>query len=298
MTQPHPEHTYPGARCQRGAMLIQLAVLLLFLGVVLAGNLSSFAQKMRNDKEFIATSNLVQIRAALEGFRRINGYYPCPAPWFMSNNFPQWGTAAGAYATPEDCANPAITSLARLWRDGVRWGPIPYKTLGLSADKVIDAHGYPLTYGVSTVHTSAVGFSLDGNSVIEVRDPYANDLLEGGHASWVVIDHGTDDVAPFSWWTGWNQKAPSPCLWPWTDYNSEVFLDDENCDLDHIVIIATPNTLRRENSPDNLQHYDDTAHFPHFSSSISPPTPRAGVSGVERAPGVGVGEAGPPSARA
>jgi prepilin-type N-terminal cleavage/methylation domain-containing protein len=113
-------------RSQLGFSLIEMAIVLIILGFLLAAFLLPF-QAQRNIASQLKTEAILEdAKKALIGFAQIHGHLPCPA------------TANGSGVFPDDTGNDNANSSGVC---AVQSGFLPAKTLGLQS---IDAQGYGL----------------------------------------------------------------------------------------------------------------------------------------------------------
>lgn len=119
-----------------GFTLVEMAIVLVVIGIVLAGVLGTFKAQMDNSRTRETQQSLTDIREALIAFALSNGRLPCPADPTLTS------TAAGAGL--ED-PNPVVNRCNRL--NGV----IPWATLGV---KELDAWGGRFSYSVSDDYTA------------------------------------------------------------------------------------------------------------------------------------------------
>jgi prepilin-type N-terminal cleavage/methylation domain-containing protein len=153
--------TLRASRRERGFSLIELAVVLMIVGLLLGGLLMPLASQ--RDLESIRTTEkaLNDIRDVLLGFAAANGRLPCPAPTGIASG----GTGAGLEATtavlgttvttgPCGCttATSGIAAAGGVTCDettptGSISGVLPWATLGIPET---DAWGNRYTYRVNT----------------------------------------------------------------------------------------------------------------------------------------------------
>ncbi|MFH1216373.1 MAG: prepilin-type N-terminal cleavage/methylation domain-containing protein [Pseudomonadota bacterium] len=123
---------------QSGFTLIEMAVVLVILGLLLGGLLMPLGQSLENTRRSDANAQLAGVEDALYGFAQANGRLPCPATPASSGREAPLG---GGVCTRQH-------------------GFVPSTTLGLSggvnADGLLlDAWGNPLRYSVTTANGSA-----------------------------------------------------------------------------------------------------------------------------------------------
>ena len=117
---------------QRGFTLIELAIVILIMGLILGGLAVPLATQRDNARLRDAAQQLDDVSNALEGFALVNGFLPCPAT--PSSN----GAAAGGGG--------ACT---------VQHGFVPATTLDIEGSRnddnlLLDPWGSPLRYSVSS----------------------------------------------------------------------------------------------------------------------------------------------------
>ncbi len=130
----------------RGFSLVELAVVLVIIGLLLGGLLAPLGTQMENDRRKETQATLEAIREALIGYAVINGRLPCPD----TNN--------------DGLANDACSNLSTR----VNKGRLPYATLGISQ---IDAWNIrPWMYAVNGAFTNTITTTTagTGNGIIQV----------------------------------------------------------------------------------------------------------------------------------
>ncbi len=123
---------------QHGFSLVELAIVLLILGLVLGGLAMPLSVQRENARIRDGRTQLHDVRSAIEGYALVNGHLPCPAT-----------PASAGYAAPSGggCT--------------VQHGFVPATTLDLSGTRnadnlLLDPWGSPLRYSVT-------GSDADGN---------------------------------------------------------------------------------------------------------------------------------------
>lgn len=114
---------------QRGFSLVELAVVLVLIGIVMTMGLKVATSTLENSAYSETKSKQEMIKSALIAFLRTNGRLPCP-----DNSA---GAASGVEITP------CNTNTA----DG--YGVVPWMTLGIPREAVIDGWGNYFTYRVA-----------------------------------------------------------------------------------------------------------------------------------------------------
>lgn len=128
-----------GTARQRGFTLVELAIVILIMGLILGGLAMPLATQRENARLREAAEQLDDVSRAVEGFALVNGFLPCPATPSSS------GTASGGSGT---CT--------------VQHGFVPATTLDLTGSRngdnlLLDPWGSPLRYSVSASDTDADG---------------------------------------------------------------------------------------------------------------------------------------------
>lgn len=135
---------------QTGFTLIEMAVVLVIVGLLLGGMLVPLAAQMETDRRKETAAKLESIREALIGFAVINGRLPCH------------DTNGDGLPGPGACNTGANQRNV---------GGLPYATLGVSPT---DAWGNPWRYAVNGAYTQPLGMpppaiADNGQGDLEVR---------------------------------------------------------------------------------------------------------------------------------
>lgn len=198
---------------RQGFTLVELCIVLTVLSLILAGAMSVYTQKIRQDKHAELKMKMDAIEASLLDFRHRNNRLPCPADGTYIISSPFFGIEA---APAGDCSNGAAYSASgnrtgggaapsvNFYRSAsshlVR-GVVPVRTLGLPDDYMFDPWGgrfdymidnratattlvtYPPAYGtLNTIHAYTTNTNV-----------YANTTL----AMLAIISHGPNGHGAF-----------------------------------------------------------------------------------------------------
>lgn len=123
----------------RGFTLIEMAIVLVILGLLLGGLLVPLSNQVENEKRGDTEETLDAIREALIGFAMLNGRLPCP----------------DTTATPDGTENSPCGTALNL----VATGTLPWATLNLNAGE--DGWYQDLGYTVIQAFTNTTSFSAN-----------------------------------------------------------------------------------------------------------------------------------------
>jgi len=140
-----------GSRRQGGFTLVELAIVILIMGLLLGGLMMPLAAQRDAARARDGLRQIEAVRAAIDGFLLANGHLPCPAT-----------PASAGYASP------AVGNCS------VQHGFVPATTLDLTGSRnadnlLLDPWGSPLRYSVSASDTDGDG-NWDYASSAELRD--------------------------------------------------------------------------------------------------------------------------------
>ncbi len=169
----------------RGFTLIEMAIVLVVIGLILSGGLMALTPVLKSTKTTETNARLDLIEKALVLYTIRSGCLPCPADGTS-------GTSAGL-AAPTGCGACTVAAAN---------GVVPWTSLGLSERDATDGWGNRISYVVSTT-LAATNTSMqrngtdypDGTLRVEDADPAtatgAASLLTD-EAAYVLISHGED----------------------------------------------------------------------------------------------------------
>jgi prepilin-type N-terminal cleavage/methylation domain-containing protein len=127
---------------QQGFTLVEIAMVLMIIGLLLGGMLVPLSAQMEQQKNSTTEKLLAEAREALIGYALANGQLPCPADPTIAT-----GQANAGIARTPPCTN------------GNSTGVLPWATLGLGE---ADAWGNRFTYRVSADFADAIGSATWG----------------------------------------------------------------------------------------------------------------------------------------
>ncbi len=128
--------TTVGLSHTRGFSLIEMAVVMMIMGLLLSGLFQAMGQSTENTRRTDTTSLLNQVEEALYGYAQAYGRLPCPGI----------DTSAGVESV-------AVVGTGQCTQ---AHGFVPHVTLGLQSQPssnglLVDAWGFPLRYSVATL---------------------------------------------------------------------------------------------------------------------------------------------------
>ena len=122
---------------QRGFTLVEMAIVLVLFGIAMSMGLKMVTANLDNAAYSATKSKQERIKLALMGYLRSNGRLPCPDTNLPPNGSENGdGTGTGANFT---------CTLA-----GTNFGVVPYVSMGLTREDVLDGWGNYFTYKVAT----------------------------------------------------------------------------------------------------------------------------------------------------
>lgn len=157
-------------RRQQGFTLVEIAIVLMIVGLLLGGMLVPLSAQMEQQKVSATEKQLDEAREALIGYAVANGRLPCPADPTVATGQP----SAGIARTPP-CTN------------GNSSGVLPWATLGIGET---DAWGNRFAYRVSSDFADVLGttFGKDANGNSCAPSPIPT------QATFALCSAGTLDV--------------------------------------------------------------------------------------------------------
>ncbi len=148
----------------QGFTLIEMAVVLLIVGLLLGGLLQPLANRMEQERRRDTTAYLENVQEALVGFALVNGRLPCP------------DTDGDGVENTTGCQNLSTTFNS---------GDLPWATLGVAS---ADAWGGTVSYAVNGAFTTTFSLTTSGGGagVLSVYDSAATGC--SGSTGQVAVD--------------------------------------------------------------------------------------------------------------
>lgn len=159
-----------------GFSLVEMAIVLAIIALALAAGLS-LVSGQQDAQQLTATNDKIpNLIDAVRTFLSQNYRLPCPAVPTIAPGSPGYGTEA---ATTGTCTGAVIDS-----SNSVAEGVLPWATLGLPRDSVVDGYGNLYTYQVAlaaTALTQATVTSMRGKIALFAAAPTAQGLPVTGN---------------------------------------------------------------------------------------------------------------------
>ena len=217
-------------RAARGFSLLEMAIILAIIGMM-SGYAVSYASGSKRTQECLlqTKSQMATLQAALDRFLATHSRLPKPGPRNTGLTDPAYGR--------EVLDNNDIGIDRYAGPPAVLFGGMPFATLGLSPDTVIDCWGNQLTYAVTEKLTNLADYADTTNvGGIEVRSgtliAYNTATTQ---AAYVIVSHGTDALgaSPRNY-KGAKKNCNSD------EANASVTrIDKENCDINNNIFFAS-----------------------------------------------------------
>jgi prepilin-type N-terminal cleavage/methylation domain-containing protein len=193
----------PAQHSGRGFTLIEIAIVLVVVGLIASTTLTFAGGRIDANKLFATKQRLPEVEQALLGFMIVNGCLPCPAD-------PADATSATAGLQLPNVTPCSATACTRAT------GAVPWITLGLPEENSLDGWSRRFTYSIpdqlhvagSMARNSSGGFPdfvTDANEIV-IEDA-AGTIIAGGTSvapvgnknfAYVIISHGRDGSFGFS----------------------------------------------------------------------------------------------------
>ena len=155
-----------------GFTLVEMAVVLMIVGLLLGGMLVPLSAQMEQQKISETRKTLDEIQQALIGYAIVNGRLPYPAK----------ATLVSSVDANAGLADSTLTS-----------GVLPWATLGTSET---DAWGRRFTYSVAGAFTTT--FTLASNGTLSVKNAATGGSGLASNIPAVVVSHGSNGLGGYT----------------------------------------------------------------------------------------------------
>lgn len=269
-----------------GFTLIEIAIAMMVVGMILVPAMQIYDIYLKQKIVAETTNNQKVVHSALGKYVARYGSYPIPA----DPSIPLNDTGSGqSVAGPVTAACTAVitdvcvtntnsvdtTADVDVVADNVLIGDIPYATLGIPYQAILDGYGYKMKYAVTERLTAIATFN-NGHGAIEVlndgRDTSRTSVYGAAGAArghYVIVSHGVDNKGAFS--PGGTITQPCGLITDGRDFencNNDGRFRNNVYQFDSVVTNIPTNKVQLFSSPGAL-HFDDyVLHTPTMASGI------------------------------
>lgn len=180
-------------RINKGFTLVELAVVLVIVGILLSGVLGTLGSRLENSRKNETKKELKEIKLALIGYAYVNDRLPCPDCSAVNGNC--LASEVGDGISDND---------GTVCDEGENTGFLPWSTLGVGQS---DSWGTRYSYAVQNEYTNLTTLftlnSVPGNAVIQEPD-FVTDATGGALQSLatnivaVIFSHGKNGYGGIS----------------------------------------------------------------------------------------------------
>lgn len=231
-------------KSERGFSLVELAVVLMVLGVLLVPALHGYQLYLQEKRAEETDRALLQARNAIGDFRSIYGRYPCPSRATAVEGDADYGRESRTGANCDAVAGGVWSTVSNRPADAtftdqdIFIGTLPFRQMNLPHEFVHDGYNNKLTYAVTEMLTRDNEYSnaAGGITIVGLDDLPLLTAPDSGH--FVIISHNSNDTGAFSREGAMVGACPVGSL------------EEENCDRD--------STYRAGQTGDN---FDDLVFY-------------------------------------
>jgi len=198
-----------------GFTLIEIAIVLVVIGVIMAGSLVGLKPVVENGRTSTTTSKLKRVELALQAYVMQNGCLPCPADGTLASDTDLnagWSHSDTDYYGPNGpssrpCTAPGGSACNQNGGGGAAAHPVgvvPWKTLGLRESDILDAWNSRISYAVDSSLTVTVNGSMYRTTptsypagTLSVTN-YNATQTQTTAAAYVLVSHGRDRAGAFA----------------------------------------------------------------------------------------------------
>ena len=162
-----PSHLRSRKSNQAGFSLIEVAIGLMVIGILMGGMIAAYNVYVIQRQENDTKNRILVVQAALQKYVTRYGEYPLPADRSILIGTAGFGKQVAAAPTAVCTVNQNTTCVTPT--GDVYIGDVPFATLGIHYQNILDSYGGKLSYAVSKELTSqAVGTFSDTAGAIDV----------------------------------------------------------------------------------------------------------------------------------
>lgn len=234
----------------RGFTLLELAIVIIVAGLLLAGGLYGLKASRSKDQWDVTAARMTQIETALSVHIDRFGHLPCPAPFNAAMDTAGYAQPVAACAA----AAPGIQFATGTAGGPVAIGALPTRALNLPDEYGADGRGGVLTYAVSALMAADAASYQANDGAIQFSSRNTAGVVQPltQNAIYAVVSHGPDRRGA----GGVGCAAGA--------------LDGENCDGDAQFLIM-PDGYSTQGG---AQNYDDRVVFSDKQSVTNSPIRR------------------------
>lgn len=198
-----------------GFTLIEMAVVLLVTGLIIASTASYYGLYLKREAEKTTGVHMKAVTDQISAFRNINGRYPAPASLTLPRGNPDYGredatVCRNVAKAPGTCENGiCIKSTSRdldpaiPGNETVRVcvGTIPFRQLNLGEEYAFDAYNSRLLYAVTENMTNDTLFKADIGGIEILKAQGTDSALadaDRGSAHFVIISPGPNRAGAYT----------------------------------------------------------------------------------------------------
>lgn len=207
---------------ERGFTLIEMAIVIIITGLLIAGAASAYSMYLKDKKRQDTVTRTNAVVTSIGNFRNLFGRYPCPASLTETRDDPAYGhETCDLAAMPADgtCANGFCTEISTRaaidymvggavvnGQPPVTAGFVPFRTLNLPESYAYDGYGGRLKYAVTRHLTASDNFEADTGGIDILNDQGVSIIAPPGSAHFLIISHGEDQSGAYT-----NAGVQIPC---------------------------------------------------------------------------------------
>ncbi|AIF81864.1 prepilin-type N-terminal cleavage/methylation domain-containing protein [endosymbiont of Acanthamoeba sp. UWC8] len=161
---------------QKGFTLIELSIVLIIVSILIGGGAALSLSQIEKFRYDTTLARLDIIEEALTQFLSLNGRLPCPADNAIPSSHPLYGfeQTASTPGAPQTCSATNLLTIPSGTYEVPYGGAVPFKTLGLSNDFMLDGWNNKILY---TTIRSLVNNQITNSSCL------TSNYAQNGHSN-------------------------------------------------------------------------------------------------------------------